>query len=205
MTRAEILDAAKKCVCGQREQDYGTPESNFQLIANLWRMYLGVDISATDVAMMMALMKIARIKNGGGTGDSFVDLAGYAACGGEINAAVPKEEKKSGRYPWGERPGLTFDIPDFRIANEESVNKDYRLKRYCDNCRHCNESSRSEPCNTCCHNELESAESHWEEIDDLPQTCMTCRHNGKTYENIEDDPCYSCCDYDHWMRGVWDE
>ena len=85
MNRADILDAAKKCVCGQREQDYGTPESNFQLIANLWRMYLGVDISATDVAMMMALMKIARIKNGGGTGDSFVDLAGYAACGGEIN------------------------------------------------------------------------------------------------------------------------
>lgn len=87
ITRAEILDAAKKCVCGQREQDYGTPESNFQLIANLWRMYLGVDISATDVAMMMALMKIARIKNGGGTGDSFVDLAGYAACGGEINSS----------------------------------------------------------------------------------------------------------------------
>ena len=85
MSRADILDAAKKCVCGQREQDYGTPESNFQLIANLWRMYIGVDISATDVAMMMALMKIARIKNGGGTGDSFVDLAGYAACGGEIN------------------------------------------------------------------------------------------------------------------------
>lgn len=87
MSRADILDAAKKCVCGQREQDYGTPESNFQLIANLWRMYLGVDISATDVAMMMALMKIARIKNGGGTGDSFVDLAGYAACGGEINSS----------------------------------------------------------------------------------------------------------------------
>lgn len=100
MSRADILDAAKKCVCGQREQDYGTPESNFQLIANLWNAYLTEhcvenvegyacmnDISATDVAMMMALMKIARIKNGGGTGDSFVDLAGYAACGGEINSS----------------------------------------------------------------------------------------------------------------------
>jgi hypothetical protein len=103
MTRSEILDAAKKCVCGQREQDYGTPESNFQLIADLWNSYLGLpyrhsdinesrdtipEISPTDVAMMMGLMKIARIKNGGGTGDSFVDLAGYAACGGEINANV---------------------------------------------------------------------------------------------------------------------
>lgn len=87
MTRSEILDEAKKCVCGQREQDYGSPEFNFQLIADLWNDYLGFardEISSTDVAMMMALLKIARIKNGGGTGDSFVDLAGYAACGGEI-------------------------------------------------------------------------------------------------------------------------
>lgn len=89
-TRADILDQAKKCVCGQREQDYGTPESNFQLIADLWNGYLGFmdhpqdQIRATDVAMMMALLKIARIRNGGGSGDSFVDLAGYAACGGEI-------------------------------------------------------------------------------------------------------------------------
>lgn len=96
-TREGILDQAKKCVCGQREQDYGTPESNFKIIANLWNDYLGLaengdgvpifsikNITPTDVSMMMALLKIARIKNGGGSGDSFVDLAGYAACGGEI-------------------------------------------------------------------------------------------------------------------------
>lgn len=91
-SRAYILDQAKKCVCGQREQDYGTPESNFQLIADLWNDYLKKErlgrsktvVDAVDVSMMMALMKIARIKNGGGSGDSFVDLAGYAACGGEI-------------------------------------------------------------------------------------------------------------------------
>lgn len=90
MTRKDILDKAAECVCGQREQDYGSPESNFQLIADLWNTYLDkyliADISPTDVAMMMALLKIARIRNGGGTGDSFVDLAGYAACGGEINS-----------------------------------------------------------------------------------------------------------------------
>lgn len=34
--------------------------------------------------MMMCLLKVARIRSGGGTGDSFVDLAGYAACGAEI-------------------------------------------------------------------------------------------------------------------------
>ena len=26
MKRAEILEAARVCVCGEREQDYGTPE-----------------------------------------------------------------------------------------------------------------------------------------------------------------------------------
>ena len=97
-TRVDILDQAKKCVCGQREQDYGTPESNFQLIADLWNGYLGTKyrypddnkpinvnpLKPLDVSMMMALLKIARIRNGGGSGDSFVDLAGYAACGGEI-------------------------------------------------------------------------------------------------------------------------
>lgn len=94
MTREEVLDEAKKCVCGKREQDYGSPESHFALIADLWNSYLELPyctaeedirvITPVDVAMMMALLKIARIKNGGGTGDSFVDLAGYAACGGEL-------------------------------------------------------------------------------------------------------------------------
>lgn len=91
-SRRDILRCAEKCVCGKREQDYGTPESNFQLIADLWNDYLkkersSIVVDAKDVSMLMALMKIARIRNGGGSGDSFVDLAGYAACGGEIWAS----------------------------------------------------------------------------------------------------------------------
>jgi hypothetical protein len=84
MTRAETLDKAKKCVCGQRETDYGSPEDNFLTIAKLWSAYKNVDFSVIDVAMMMALLKIARIRTGTATEDSFVDLAGYAACGAEI-------------------------------------------------------------------------------------------------------------------------
>lgn len=84
-TRRAILREAEKNICGQREQDYGSPESNFAIIAELWTAYTGHEFSALDVAMMMVLLKVARIKNGGGTGDSFVDLAGYAACGGEIH------------------------------------------------------------------------------------------------------------------------
>ena len=90
MTREEILAAAKKCVCGDREQDYGSPERNFQTIANLWDSYLSANgrvspgIESRDVAAMLALLKIARIASGHAKDDNWIDLAGYAACGGEL-------------------------------------------------------------------------------------------------------------------------
>lgn len=96
LTRADILHAAEKCVCGQREQDYGTPEDNFKAIAELWEAYLNkactkgvnVRVEAKDVAAMMALLKIARIAAGGGKADSWIDLAGYAACGAECEGVT---------------------------------------------------------------------------------------------------------------------
>lgn len=89
MTRAEILDKAKQCVCGDREEDYGSPEQNFNRIAELWNAYLNlhvVPITPKDVAVMLALLKIARIASGHAKSDNWVDLAGYAACGGEIES-----------------------------------------------------------------------------------------------------------------------
>ena len=101
MTRAEILDEAKKCVCGQRQQDYGTPEDNFTTIGYMWSAYLRAahpnlnialnEVTPKDVAVMMSLLKVARIATGSSP-DSFVDLAGYAACAGEIAARMNKEE-----------------------------------------------------------------------------------------------------------------
>lgn len=91
--RKEILEAAMRCVCGDREQDYGTPERNFELIGELWTTYLkakcvspeaDVCINGEDIATMMCLFKIARIATGRGKADSFIDLAGYAACAGEL-------------------------------------------------------------------------------------------------------------------------
>lgn len=95
MKRDEILEAARSCVCGEREQDYGKPEDNFETIGLMWSVYLRAahpdltkvmainSITAKDVATMMALLKVARIATGSSV-DSFIDLAGYAACGGEI-------------------------------------------------------------------------------------------------------------------------
>lgn len=85
-TRNRVLSEAERCVCGQREQDYGTPENSFHKIGTFWTAYLNyaVKIDAEDVAAMMALLKIARISKNPQHMDSWVDLAGYAACGGEI-------------------------------------------------------------------------------------------------------------------------
>lgn len=96
MKREDILEQAKICVCGHRQHDYGSPEDNFARIAKLWKAYLDVELDAKDVAIMMALLKVARIK-AGGTIDSAVDLAGYAACAGEIfsekSSRVTKENE----------------------------------------------------------------------------------------------------------------
>ena len=92
MNRKEILETAMKCVLGGREQDYGTPENNFRTVANMWSDYLSakkepMDIEPKDVAAMLALLKIARISTGKIKEDNWVDLAGYAACGGELEGA----------------------------------------------------------------------------------------------------------------------
>lgn len=94
LTRATVLEKARACVCGEREEDYGSPEDSFGCIAELWEAYIRaacvspnaiITVTPTDVAMLMALLKIARVGTScvGGTADSFVDLAGYAACGAE--------------------------------------------------------------------------------------------------------------------------
>ena len=85
MTRKEILAEAEKCVCSDRNRQYGEPEDNFSNIANLWSAYLDTGIEVEDVAIMMCLFKIARLKRSYyKSKDSWIDLIGYAACGGEI-------------------------------------------------------------------------------------------------------------------------
>lgn len=96
-TRQRVLREAERCVCGQREQDYGTPEDSFNLIAKLWTTYVStgslVDLvfDAKDVAAMMALLKIARISENPQHMDNWVDGCGYFACGGEIAGKEAQE------------------------------------------------------------------------------------------------------------------
>lgn len=110
MNRKECLEESIKCVCTDREGQYGSPENNFSLIAELWSAYKGETFTAEDVAMMMALLKIARIKMGKHNDDNYVDLAGYAACACEL------------RFP---EVGKTCEEPTEEELKEKMKNKQW--------------------------------------------------------------------------------
>lgn len=92
--KRELLEAAIKTVA-DRGVPYGGVEDNFTRIARLWKMHLlnrfdrAPDLTSADVAMMMVLMKIARLENQPNHPDSWTDVAGYAACGADVTSDAP--------------------------------------------------------------------------------------------------------------------
>ena len=88
VTRGQVLDTAKEYVTKDRAADHGNMEDSFSTIGKYWSVHLGVDVSATDVAVMMTLLKAARIKSNPSHPDNWVDACGYMACGGEIVGKV---------------------------------------------------------------------------------------------------------------------
>lgn len=86
MNRSEILNAAREAVTVDRDATHGDAERNFELIAAYWSAHLDTPVSAADVAVMMTLLKLARIKSNPRHADNWIDGCGYLACGGEIAA-----------------------------------------------------------------------------------------------------------------------
>ena len=94
ITREYILKEAARIVCGDRNEQYGEPEDSFRAIAEFWETYVrekcvtpgeDVCIRSADVAIMMVLLKVARTI-GGTKADTYIDIAGYAACAAEAEA-----------------------------------------------------------------------------------------------------------------------
>ena len=81
MDAKEMLEEAIELVDGDRETTHGSMYKNHQNIARLWNGYLHdkETLTASDVANMMELLKIARRKLGVFNPDDYVDGAGYAA------------------------------------------------------------------------------------------------------------------------------
>lgn len=83
-TRETVLTTAEHLINGQRARDYGDASENFQRIANLWTPILGVQVTASDVALCLTQLKVARLITSPAHKDSWIDAAGYIALGGEI-------------------------------------------------------------------------------------------------------------------------
>jgi hypothetical protein len=84
MYRRDILETATQYVTKDRAADHGDMEDNFRLIAEYWSLHLDCDVAADDVGVMMALLKVARMKGNPAHGDNYIDGCGYLACAGEI-------------------------------------------------------------------------------------------------------------------------
>lgn len=87
--RQQFLRDVDAAINGSREVSHGTPENTFERIALLWTALLSerlnANIKATDVALMMACMKIARLQGNPAHVDSWLDLAGYATAGYDVS------------------------------------------------------------------------------------------------------------------------
>lgn len=86
-----VLQEAQRLVYGDREAAYSHPFDDFQRIARMWSGYLdGVKITPQDVAQLMVLLKVARVRvdvvhNRRPKRDTLVDIAGYSECGYRVS------------------------------------------------------------------------------------------------------------------------
>lgn len=103
ITRQTILDEAAKCVTSDRNAQYGEPEDSFKIIAKFWELYVqekcasegaNISITSSDVAAMMVLFKVSRVAGGQAKADNWIDIAGYAACGGEVQCGTAESIKR---------------------------------------------------------------------------------------------------------------
>lgn len=91
--RGRVLLDALKVINGERQNSYGNPEDNFAIIAEMWSTYLAgrynaeFYLKAQDVALMMTLLKVARVSTGTASKDSFIDAAGYIGLAADMQGA----------------------------------------------------------------------------------------------------------------------
>lgn len=105
MIRADILAEASRIITTDRNAQYGEPENLFGLIAAYWSAHLDRPVTSHDVAVMMGLLKCARMQANPGHRDSAVDACGYLAIAGEI----------------GTRPRVTVHCDDMPVSLERDA------------------------------------------------------------------------------------
>jgi len=98
ITRKKILNDAEAHITGDRDTDYGGAFTNFNDIARIWGIILSKQITREDVALCMIAVKLARLKTSPDHIDSWIDLAGYAAIGGELGSMDSTNKQAMARH-----------------------------------------------------------------------------------------------------------
>lgn len=85
--RLDVLDEAAHLISGDRNNSYGPPHQDFKRTAEALNAF-GYSVNDNplmphDVALIISVVKISRLMWSPEKRDSWVDLAGYAACGYE--------------------------------------------------------------------------------------------------------------------------
>ena len=83
MRASEYLDSAKATI-QQRGMVYGHPSDNMQRTAAFWSAYLEMPITDYQVAMCLALVKVARSMETP-SNDTYLDLCAYTAISGQLH------------------------------------------------------------------------------------------------------------------------
>ena len=83
MNRKEILNKAESLVNGPRAKEYGDAHENHARIAQMWSVLLDKPVTIQQVYQCMVAVKLARLIVTPDHEDSWVDICGYGALGGE--------------------------------------------------------------------------------------------------------------------------
>ena len=83
--RQFFVDKAGELISGQRADDYGDATESFRRIAVIWSAILNANVTAEQVAACMIGLKLGRLSNEMSHEDSWIDIIGYAALGGEAS------------------------------------------------------------------------------------------------------------------------
>lgn len=78
-----LYEEARRVV-DRNMNEYGPPDESFLITAKLWSSLLGINVQASQVPLMMILLKVAR-ESFKHKDDNIVDIAGYADCIRRIN------------------------------------------------------------------------------------------------------------------------
>lgn len=77
----------------ERANQYDAPELNLKRIASMWTNFLKREVTAYEVAVMMAMLKLARLSQGYHQ-DTIEDAAAYIALA-ELLKGTEEDDKKS--------------------------------------------------------------------------------------------------------------